>query len=85
MKVLDVMDVGKDHYYYFKYPHWHFFSLILSSSMILPYLVYHVASDLTEGMIASLFMYMGLTKVRSNLDDREKIGTLYLAILENLP
>ena len=84
-KVVDVMDVGKDHYYYFKYPHWNFFSLILSSSMVLPYLVYHVTSDLTEGMIASLFMYLGLSKVRSQLDDREKIGALYLSTLENLP
>lgn len=61
------------------------FSFLLTCSMIMPFILYHMASDLTDGIVCSLFLYVGGTKVRSLLEDRKKTGGLFIAVLENLP
>ena len=41
IKFADVVDMSKDHFYLFNFPHWKMFTLLLSSSIILPFVAYH--------------------------------------------
>ena len=85
VKFIDICDFYKDHYYLFKFHHWAFISLLLSCSIVMPFMFYHCKSAITYGWLSSLFMYFGLTTVRSEKEDRKNTGGLAIAFIENLP
>jgi len=61
IKFTDVLDVSKDHFYLFNFPHWKTVTSALSFAIIAPFMAYHSMSEITKGWINSLFMYLGLT------------------------
>ena len=44
IKFADVVDISKDHFYLFNFPHWKIFTLLLSGSIILLFVAYHCQS-----------------------------------------
>lgn len=82
---MDTADVFKDHFYLFTFPHWKLSTLLLSSSIIVPFVSYHCMSEVTCGWLSSLFMYFGFTTIRSEKEDRKKTGGMVIAFVENLP
>ena len=81
----DLSDFCKDNVYFFVYQHGFLSSLLLSITIVLPAIKYHVESELTDGLPNSFLMYLGLTKVRSLLEDSRLIGGLQIALYENIP
>ena len=84
-KIQDISDFCKDCSYLFIYPHTILVSLLLSITIVAPVLNYHVESEVTDGILRSLTMFFGLTKVVSLLQDRRLIGGLQIALIENVP
>ena len=53
--------------------------------MVGPIMHFHAMSELTDGILCTIFMFFGLTNNRALLEERKTIGALYIAIEENLP
>ena len=85
IKFTDVLDLVKDHFYLLNFPHLKSITLILSSSIITPFVAFHCQSQVTCGWISSILMYLGLTTIKPEKEDRKNTGGLIIAFLENLP
>ena len=79
-KLTDVSDFVKDNYYFFNFRHSTFICFTLACSIVGPITTYHAKSELSDGILCTIFMYFGLTKDRALLEDRKVIGGLYIAL-----